>query len=234
MRYAHSWQHRVRGDRRIRLHGFLVPITLAAALGGAACGFRSSAPTAAPAAVVVRSTTATPAPTAAPPVQTLPAGIDVPSAAATTAAHIVAPAGVAIAPVQPTAAATVQPPPSPAESEAVVRAYFAAVDADSREGMRAVTAGQGRADTERIITEMDRQAADAGVTPDMRVTSLSLTMLPSTGAIQPVRADSVIAVYVGVGPFSAAVQEIRSSGTFNVAMTPAGPRIVGISGQIVP
>lgn len=222
--------------RHIRPWRAFTGILLTAACLTAACGLRAPSPTATPSppAASVLTVAPGPTPTSTPVPPTPLPTIGVAGRAATAAAYVGQPLVLPTPGATAAPEATVQPPPSPAQAEGVVRAYFAAVDADSPDGMRAQTEGQGRADTDRIIAEMDRQAAEAGVTPDMRVTSLSLTMLPAEGAVQPVRAESVIAAYVGVGPFAVAAQQIRSSGTFSVAMTGAGPKIIGISGQIVP
>lgn len=124
-------------------------------------------------------------------------------------------------------------PPTAEEAEDIVRAYFAAVDADNFDSARSYTSGVALETTNAVIATVQQQAAEQGVTVDLRVTRLDTAVLTAEGAVQPVKADFVLEPFVdmGFGPFS--LQQMPSSGTFLVARLPAGVRITDIQTDLV-
>lgn len=184
-------------------------------------------PTAEPSALPTHALTATATPLAAP------------TAAPTVAAPATPMRDAAPLPPtepmpSPTAAATVDIPfPTGAEAEQTVRAYFAAIDADSPDAARNLTTGVARAQTDEAVQEIHERADAEGVTLDLRVPELSLTAMPPDGTATPVRADSLIQAYADTLVGQVLAEEVRSSATFLVERTPEGIRIVEIEGDLL-
>jgi hypothetical protein len=178
-----------------------------------------------------------------------------PTATVTPPAAVTAAQSVTTAPDVPTATAPNQAPtpppptepiPSPtaapaptipfatgAEAEQTVRAYFAAIDADSPDAARNLTSGVARRQTDEAVQEIQDRADAEGVTLDLRVPELNVTALPPEGAATPVHADSLIQAYADTLLGQVLAEEVRSSATFLVERTPEGIRIVEIRGDLL-
>lgn len=123
-------------------------------------------------------------------------------------------------------------PPTVQEAEQVVRAYFAGVEADSFDAVRATTAGNARRRTDALIAELQQQEREQDVDVDLRVLELTTSPAPTEGSTQPIRVSSLIGAYVDTGFATVKVREIRSNTVFKVARVAGGTKIVDIEGAL--
>ncbi len=127
-----------------------------------------------------------------------------------------------------------QTAPTQQEADQVVRAFFAAVEADSYEDARALTSGEATRQTDEVRTEVQREADANGVTIDLRVPEIATAPGAAQREERPVQVDYVIEAYADsfLGVFKA--REERLSNVFRVARLPEGVRIVRIDGDLLP
>lgn len=119
-------------------------------------------------------------------------------------------------------------PPAAREAEEVVRAYFAAVEADDYDAARATTSGTARRQTDELIASIEQQEEEGGADADLRVADLMMGEPVGERDIQSIDASFRIQAYVStfLGDFMA--EDIPSSASFQVARVAEGVRIVNI------
>ena len=115
-----------------------------------------------------------------------------------------------------------------------MRAYFAAIEADSYEAASALTAGQARTQTQEGAAEIQRQADAEGVTIDLRVPELSAQARAVEAAERPVDVDYLVQAWVDTFLGSINARELPGSSVFRVARLPEGVRIIEIEGDLLP
>ncbi len=169
----------------------------------------------------------TPAPTFGPPYG-IPSTSITPTAPAPTAT-------VAAPPLVTPGVTTISPPPTEEEAEAVVRAYFAAIEADTSDAARALTIGAATEQTD-AAAEQIRQEADAeGVTVDLRVPELETQALPPGLEGTPVQTDYVVEAWVDSGIVGdVKAREGRGSTLYHTVRTNTGIKIARIDGGLLP
>lgn len=169
----------------------------------------------------------TPAPTLGPPYRTPVTSITPTSPAATaavTATALIAP-GVT----------TISPPPTEEEAEAVVRAYFAAIEADTSDAARALTVGTATEQTDAAVEQISKEAEAEGVTVDLRVPELETQALPPGLEGTPVQTDYVVEAWVDSGIIGdVKAREGRGSTLYHTVRTNTGIKIARIEGSLLP
>lgn len=121
------------------------------------------------------------------------------------------------------------PPPTAREAEEVVRAYFAAVEADDYDAVRATTSGTARRQTDELIASIEQQEVEGGADADLRVADLAMGDPIEGPGVRSIDASFRIQAYVStfLGDFMA--EDIPSSASFQVARVAEGVRIVNIA-----
>ncbi len=134
-----------------------------------------------------------------------------------------------------TGTSTIGPPPTEEEAEAVVQAYFAAIDADSYDDARALTTGAATEQTDVGAEQIRREATAEGVTVDLRVAELATQGLPPGFEDSRVQTDYVVEAWVDTGLFGdVKARESRGSTVFRTVRTPTGIKIARIEGGLFP
>lgn len=136
-------------------------------------------------------------------------------------------AGVGATPAALSSAAA-GPTPTAGEAEQVVRAYFAAVEADDYDAVRVTTSGTARRQTDELIASIEQQEEEGGADADLRVADLAMGEPMAGRGVQSIDASFRIQAYVStfLGDFKA--EDIPSSASFQVARVAEGVRIVNI------
>lgn len=168
-----------------------------------------------------------PAPTFGPPYGT-PATSFTPTAQAPTAT-------AAATALVTTGVTTISPPPTEEEAEAVVRAYFAAIEADTSDAARDLTTGVATEQTDAAAEQISKEADAEGVTVDLRVPELATQALPPGLEGTPVQTDYVVEAWVDSGLLGdVKVREGRGSTVIHTVRTNTGIKIARIEGGLLP
>lgn len=168
-----------------------------------------------------------PAPTLGPPYGT-PATSITPTAPAPTA---VIAATALVAP----GVTTISPPPTEEEAEAVVQAYFAAIEADTSDAARDLTIGTATEQTDAAVEQISKEADAEGVTVDLRVPELETQPLPPGLEGTPVQTDYVVEAWVDSGIIGdVKAREGRGSTLYHTVRTNDGIKIARIEGGLLP
>ncbi len=131
--------------------------------------------------------------------------------------------------------ATSSQPPSEEEAEAVVEAYFAAIEADSYDAARALTTGTATGQTDTGAEQIRRESTAEGVTVDLRVPELTTDALPPEPESTAVQTDYVVEAWVDTGLFGdVKAREGRGSTLFHTVRTSTGAKIERIEGGLFP
>lgn len=124
--------------------------------------------------------------------------------------------------------------PAEQEAEAVVEAYFAALDEDRYDDAKALTAGQAREQTDAGVAELQRESENQGMRIHLQVIELNTTAQAADSTARPVQVEYLVAALADTIFGTMTADELRSEAIFRVARLPEGDRIVFIDGELVP